>query len=133
MNSNEFHDHNCDECVDEFHPKYSVEEEEEMIRDAYLAMEGYKRKRALEALFEKSSICWNELSEFNIFMRAFCWVKTLICLLLSKTGGSYLDEDSFCILAYDEFQGMENQNWEACFVTPHIFSNWNVCVCTDGT
>lgn len=105
---------------------------EEEIKYAFQAMDEYKRQRALEAIFEKDSISF-ELYEFNWFMRLFCLIKTWICLKLNRTNGSYLDSNKFCILAFDERSGMESMSWDACWVSPYFFKDWNVCLATDGT
>ena len=108
-----------------------IEQEQEYI-NILLEWDEYRRKRALKALFEKGSIGF-ELEDFNYAVRAFCWIKTLICLLLKRTNGSYLDNNKFCILAYDEYQGYESIDWEACWVSPYFFKDWNVCIGSDGT
>lgn len=108
------------------------ETEKQQFAEAMDAWEKYKRARAIKALFERDSIS-HEITEYNYIIRAFCWVKTLICLLLNQTYGSYLDTNKFCILAYDEFQGMESQSWDACWVSPYLFKDWNVCLASDGT
>lgn len=99
------------------------------------AMDDYeeaRRKRAIKALFERDAIAW-EAEDFNNITRAFCWLKTLICLLLKRTRGSYLSPNSFCILAYDEYRGYESYNWEAVWVSSKLFSGWQVCIGSDGT
>lgn len=109
-----------------------TEEEQKQFNDAIYDYEEYKRERAIKALFEKESISY-ELKDFNVFIRAFCWLKTLICLVLKRTNGSYLDYDKFCILTYDERYCMESQSWDACWISPYIFKDWNVCLASDGT
>jgi uncharacterized protein involved in tellurium resistance len=94
--------------------------------------EKHKKTRALKALFEKDSIDY-DLGNFNYLLRVFCWFKTLICLLFNRTNGSYLDRNKFCILSYDESSGGEYQSWDACWVSPYLFKDWNVCLASDGT
>jgi hypothetical protein len=106
--------------------------EQEEFNQAMDEWEKYKRKRALKALFERSSIAF-EITDYNYLIRVFCWLKTLICLLLNRTYGSYLDRNKFCILAYNESSGYESQNWDACWVSPYLFKDWNVCLASDGT
>lgn len=116
--------------------RMSKEEEEKMQIDFAEAMYGYeeyRRKRAIKALFQKSSWSVYDLSDYNYVVRIFSWIKTLICLLLKRTGGSYLHKHYFCILAYDKCQGYEGTSWEAVFISPKLFSGWQVCVCSDGT
>lgn len=106
--------------------------EDEIFADAMKAWDKYKRKRALKALFETKSFA-AELYDYNFIVRCFMWVKCLICLLLNRTGGSYLDPHTVCILAYDESQCIESTNWDACWVSSKLFSGWQVCLCSDGT
>jgi len=108
------------------------EEPAEDYSDAYKAMYDYQVKRAKKALFEKHSID-SEIKDYNIFIRSFCWVKTFICLLLKRTGGSYLDKHTVCILSYDESSGYESQSWDAVWVSTKLFSGWHVCLASDGT
>lgn len=109
--------------------------DEEQQQEFARVMEGWdeiKRKRALKALFERDSIgC--EITDFNYVVRAFCWLKTLICLLLNRTNGSYLDSNKFCVLAYDERSCYDSTDWDACWVSPYLFKDWNVCLASDGT
>lgn len=95
-------------------------------------IERYKRKRALRALFEKNSIGY-EITDFKISMRVFLWIKCLICLFLNRTNGSYLDACYFCILSYDSRQCLECESWDACWIGYKIFSDWQVCLASDGT
>lgn len=108
-----------------------TDKEKKEFAEAMQAMETYRRNRALKALFEKSSFDL-ELNDLNFFMKLFCWVKTLICLLLNRTNGSYLDDDKFCILSYDEYSFIEGIGWDACWVSPYFFKDWNVCLASDG-
>lgn len=112
-----------------------MEMTDEQQREFNLAMdswEKHKRNRALKALFEKDSISC-DITDYNYFIRAFCWLKTLICLLLHRTYGSYADSNKFCILSYDECYAYESQSWDACWVSPYLFKDWNVCLASDGT
>jgi len=108
---------------------------EEEIKDDFLrsmdAWDKHKRKRALRALFEKDSIDYS-ITDFKYHIRVFCWLKTLICLLLNRTKGSYLDDDKFCILSYDESSCGESIGWETCWVSHCIVKDWNVCLTSDG-
>lgn len=109
--------------------------EEEIEKDFLECMKGYekfKRKRAIKALFNKEDIS-SEIKDFNYIIRIFCWLKTLICLILNRNNGSYLDTHKFCILSYDESQGYESSTWEAVWVSPCLFEDWNICIATDGT
>ena len=103
-----------------------------VMNDYFVYKKIHDRKRALKALFEKNSIAY-EITDFNYLIRVFCWVKTLICLLFNKTNGSYIDNNKFCILAYDESTSYESQSWEGCWVSPYFFKDWNVCLASDGT
>lgn len=101
----------------------------------YEAMDSWekcKRKRALKALFEKDSISF-DITDYKKPVRVFIWIKTLICLLLNRTNGSYMDSNYFCVLSYDERQGYESTSWDACWISPKLFSGWNVCLASDGT
>lgn len=109
-----------------------TKEEERNFHNAMKAMDKYKRKRALKALFEKKSIS-SEITDYNYFVRIFCWLKTLMCLALNRTNGSYLDSNKFCILAYDECSGYESMSWDACWVSAYLLKDWNVCLASDGT
>lgn len=109
-----------------------TEKEEQEFSRAMESCEEYKRRRALRALFEKDSIGY-DTSDYNYFIQFFCWAKTWICLLLNRTNGSYLDNNKFCVLAYDERATMEGQCWDACWVSPYLFKDWNVCLASDGT
>lgn len=102
---------------------------EQQFADAMKSWDKHKRKRALEALFENDSIGY-EIKEYKLPVR---WFKTWICLLLDRTNGSYLDRNKFCILSYDESSGYESQSWDACWVSPYLFKDWNVCLACDGT
>ncbi len=106
-------------------------ERETRLEEAMKAWYEHKRKRALKALFENDSIS-HDITDYNYMQRAFCWLKTLICLLLDRTNGSYMDSNKFCILAYDESQGYESTSWDACWVSPCVFKDWNVCLASDG-
>lgn len=109
-----------------------TEQEQNDFGKAMDAWDEHKRKRALKALFEKDSIgC--EITDYNYFVRAFCWLKTLICLLLNRTNGSYLDTNKFCVLSYDERSSYDSTDWDACWVSPYLFKDWNVCLSSDGT
>ncbi len=99
-------------------------------------LEGYdefKRKRALKNCFKKSS--WNiELTDFNRFIRCWCWLKTVICLLARRTKGSYLNTGGVCVLSYDWVQNYESQDWSAVWLTsPKLFKGWSVYIGSDGT
>lgn len=109
-----------------------TEEQQEEFNQAMTAWDEVKRKRALKALFEKSSISY-DITDYNYMQRIFCWLKTLICLLLDRTGGSYMDSNKFCILSYDERSECEGSSWDACWVSPYLFKDWNVCLASDGT
>ena len=109
-----------------------TKQEREDFEKAMVSWEKHKRLRALKALFERDSICF-EITDYNYFIRSFVWVKTLICLLLNRTKGDYLDDNTFCILAYDEIHGCESQSWDACWVSTRILKDWNVCLASDGT
>lgn len=109
--------------------------EEERQQEFSRAMEAWdeiKRKRAIKALFQRSGISC-DITDYNYFIRAFCWIKTLICLLLDRTNGSYMDSNKFCILSYDERHNLESIDWDACWVSPYLFKDWNVCLASDGT
>ncbi len=108
------------------------EQRQKEFEEAMNAWEKHKRKRALCALFEQDSISC-DITDHNYFIRAFCWIKTLICLLLDRTNGDYLDDNKFCILSYDESQGFESTSWDACWVSAYFFKDWNVCLASDGT
>jgi hypothetical protein len=75
----------------------------------------------------------SDITDFKIPIRVFVWLKTLICLLLNRTNGSYMDSNYFCILNYDERQNLESISWDACWISPKLFSGWNVCLASDGT
>ncbi|AUC14352.1 hypothetical protein BTO06_03985 [Tenacibaculum sp. SZ-18] len=107
-------------------------EELELIREADLAYENFKRKEAIKQLFIKSSFDF-EFFDYNIYQRCFLWFKTFICLVLKRTNASYLDKNTFCILSYNESSDMCGMNWEACWVSTDLFCGWNVCVGSDGT
>ena len=109
-----------------------TEKEQQEFDRATDTWQKYKRIRALKALFEKDSISC-DITDYNHMKRVFCWLKTLICLLLYRTNGSYMDDNKFCILSYDETQGYESLNWDACWVSPSLFKDWNVCLASDGT
>lgn len=106
--------------------------DKEELKYAYKALQEAKRIRALEALFEKDTKSF-ELEDFNFAMRLFCLFKTWVCLKLKRTQGSYLEPNSFCILAYDETSCMGSLSWSAVWVTPYLFKDWNVDVGEDGT
>ena len=105
--------------------------EQEEYNQAMDVWDEVKRRRALKALFEKDSISF-DITDYKYIIQWFCWLKTLICLLLNRTNGSYLDSDKFCILSYDEAQGYESQYWDACWISPYFFKDWNVCLASDG-
>ena len=109
-----------------------TEKEQQEFNRAMDAWEKHKRTRALKALFEKDSISC-DITDYNYMQRAFCWLKTLICLLLDRTNGSYMDSNKFCVLSYDERQEYESTSWDACWVSPYLFKDWNVCLASDGT
>lgn len=109
-----------------------TQEEKKQWADAFKARDEYKRKRALRALFEKDSISC-EMMDYNIAIRSFLWLKTFICLLLNRTGGTYLDYGKGCVLSYDESFGYEGSSWDACWCSPFVFKDWNVCLASDGT
>lgn len=109
-----------------------TDKEKEEFYEAMDLYEDSRRKRAIKALFERDSISL-DIQDFNYAMRCFLWLKTLICLLLKRTKGSYLDKHTLCILAYDERSGYESQSWEAVWTCYDIFSGWQVCVGSDGT
>jgi len=102
------------------------------FKSAMDAYEDARRKRAIKALFEKNSICF-EIKDFNYVTRCWAWLKTLICLLLKRTNGSYLMPDYFNILSYDEYSGYESQSWEAVWISPKFLTGWQACVSSDGT
>lgn len=104
-------------------------------QEFYSAMDAYedaRRKRAIKALFERESFCF-EMENYNYFVRCFAWMKTLICLILKRTNGSYLDKHYFNILAYDEYSSIESMSWESVWISPKLFSGWQACVGSDGT
>lgn len=107
-------------------------EEQQDFKRVMDALEKYKRERAFKALFERNSISC-EITDYNYLIRAFCWVKTLICLILNRTNGSYFDRNKFCILSYDKRHGCESISWDSCWVSPYLFKDWNVCLASDGT
>jgi hypothetical protein len=103
----------------------------EDIRDGMRAWEEYRRRRAVKAIFKGE---WNsDITDYKKAVRCFSVVKLFICLLLKRTGGSYLDNNMFCILSYNETSCIESYNWEAVWVSPKLFSGWQVCVGSDGT
>lgn len=104
---------------------------EEEVKYAFIAMDEYKRQRALEAIFIKGNFTY-ELSCFNWFVRTFCLLKTWICLKLNRTKGSYMDENKFCISTFDEQNCGEYMCWESCWVSPSLFKDWNVCLTSDS-
>lgn len=108
-------------------------EEDEIFHQAMSDWDEYKRHRALKALFQKGTRgC--DVRHLNCVGRAFFWFKTLICLLLNRTNGSYLDVNSIYILAYDECSGGEGgSSWDGVWVGDKIFSKWEVCISCDGT
>lgn len=106
--------------------------EQEIYKQAHDDYEEYRRTRALKALFEKSSFDL-DLKDFNYLLMFFYWMKTLICLLLKRTNGTYLDPHTFCILSYDESHGYESMSWESVWVSTKLFSGWQVCIASDGT
>lgn len=108
---------------------------EKEIFEAYKDYDEAVRKRAIKALFEKESINIYDLSDFKIPRRIFLWAKVLICLLLKRTRGSYFGGDKVCVLAYDEHSNGESggYSWEACWVSVKCFSEWQVCLASDGS
>ena len=109
-----------------------IDQETKIFNKAMADYEKYKRSRALKALFEKEAR-GDVREDYGYARYVFCWLKTLICLLLNRTGGSYMDNNKFCIIAYDERYGMEGSSWDACWVSPYLFRDWNVCLASDGT
>ena len=105
---------------------------DEEITQAFTDKYEYERLRALKAVFEKDSKSY-ELSDFNLFVRFFCLFKTWVCLNLKRTNGSYMDKNKFCILAYDERSYPDGTSWDAVWVSPYLFKDWNVCLAIDGT
>lgn len=109
-----------------------TDEQMDGLMEGLKAWDEHQRKRAIKNLFKKDS--WgSDLSSYNYFVRCWSWLKTFICLCLKNTKGSYLDDNTFCILSYDETQNMESTSWEAVWVSPKLFSGWQVCVGSDGT
>ena len=107
--------------------------EQEQFADAMRGVEKYHKQRALKACFERKSLD-NSLTDFNRVVRFWCWLKTLICIILNRTGGSYVSSGSFCVLSYDWYQGYESQGWRAVWLdSAKLFSGWQVCLCSDGT
>ncbi len=109
------------------------QEEQRIFNEAMYSYEKYKRTRALKALFEKHSYGGSSFEDYNYFMRAFIWTKILLCLLLDRTMGSYMDSNTYCFLAYDERHDECGSSWDAVWISTKIFSSWQVCVGTDGT
>lgn len=107
--------------------------ESEDFKNAMISVQKYERRRALKACFQKSS--WDyELTDYNRFIRCWIWLKTLLCILFNRTGGSYLNTGSCCVLSYDSWSGYENQNWSAVWVnSPKFFTGWQVHIGSDGT
>lgn len=108
-------------------------EEQKQFDQAMRDYDEYRRERAIRALFERDTRGL-DVKDFTMFIYGFCWIKTLICLLLRRTRGSYLDDDNMVnILAYDESNYPDGSSWEAVFVSTKLFSGWQVCISTDGT
>ena len=109
-----------------------TKEEINEIKNADLAWTEHQRKEAIKQLFVKDSIDY-DIENFRKSKRVFLWFKTLICLLLKRRNASYLDENSFCILSYNETNDMCGTSWEACWISSEYFNGWNVCIGNDGT
>mgnify|MGYP000339057117 CR=1 FL=1 len=100
--------------------------------DAYNWEQNRLRKDSISQLFTKEGIDY-DLIDFTIPKRCFLWLKTLVCLLLNRTGASYMDKNYFCILSFNERYDMCGSGWDACWISSDFFKGWRVCLGTDGT
>jgi hypothetical protein len=77
-----------------------------------------------------------EFTELPWYSKAFYWFKALCCLLLNRTGGSYLVSGSCQITFWNlhpsggEYSGYD---WTAIWIMPGVFSDWNVCIAGDSS
>lgn len=102
------------------------------MREGLMDWENHLRKQAIKSLFKRKRID-SSIADYNYFIRLFCWIKALICLLCKWTGGCYLDADKFTIVNYNHEQAYEGMNWTSCWVSPYVFKDWNVCIGSDGS
>lgn len=100
--------------------------------DAYNWEQERLRKESISQLFKREGIDY-DLMDFSIPKRSFLWLKTLVCLLLKRTGASYMDKNSFCVLSFNEGYDICGSDWDACWISSDIFKGWRVCLGTDGT
>lgn len=106
--------------------------EEKQYSDVFKGYKEYKRRRALRACFERSSYDYS-LTDYNRFIRCWLWLKTLICIILNRTDGTYLNVNSVCVLSYD-WSSYEYQTWKAVWIdSSKLLTGWQVCIGSDGT
>lgn len=112
-----------------------TDKEEKEFADAMNQWEEYKRKDAIKNLFKRSNYT-EEYFELPFYTRWFCILKVLVCLVLKRTGGSYLDVNTICIIAYNEHAsvgGYSGYDWDAVWVDFRFFRGWQVCIAGDGS
>lgn len=114
------------------------EQDEQLYKDfseGMMAWDEIRRKKAIKALFTKNGIN-DEFNDLRWFEKPFYWVKTLVCLLLKRTGGSYLNNNAFCIATWDEHPSCgeySGYDWDSCWIEIGLFKNWRVCICSDSS
>lgn len=101
-------------------------------KEGYFLEQERIRKQALKELFKRDGIDY-DLMNFKFHKRCFLWIKTLFCLLLKRTGASYLDSNSFCVLSFNEGGDVFGQHWDAVWISSDLFKGWRVCLGSDGT
>jgi hypothetical protein len=100
------------------------------ITDGYRKWKNKMRWQAVRSMFIKKCVA----DDFDFECKWFYWFKSLVCLLLNRTNGSYLKGSAICYFngrnSCGEYSGCD---WEACWVEEGIFKNWRVCVITDSS
>lgn len=90
-----------------------------------------KRGIALKAMLKRGNIT-GDAKELPLCQFYFCWIKTFVCLLLNRTGGSIMRDAKLCIITHSERCGYEGISWDSVWVSPHFFKDWNVALYEDG-
>lgn len=109
-------------------------QDEQSLIDGLNAWEEHKRRKAIKNMFKKKSFD-DQFKDWNYVQRILYWVKTIICLLLKRTHGSYLN-NSVCVINWDFYPSCgeyDGYNWTACWVEIGLFKNWKVCICSDSS
>lgn len=107
---------------------------EEEIHEAFRYADQWRIQEAKKAMFKAQCEHWEVREDTSWLTRRFCWLKALVCLLMGRINGSYLDNNTLCIRYWNESScGEYGSSWDALWVSTKLFSGWQVCVCTDGT